>query len=388
MSSFKRIDGQIVYVCSSCDHRFVVFKDALLDDFYGQSYFDGTASLDIGYENYEYRPAADFYWQAKLVQTINSKNSSYLDVGCATGKTIEVAQMLGIESFGVELSDYAARVAVEKGLNVFNGQLEKYKPKEMAGVISLWEVIEHVQSPSKLLETVKKLLDKKGAVLISVPDATKKGADWTGYKQSLEHVSYFTEASLGFLLDKTFGEGNSTVKSFTDGVSSTLLGIVMIGSQKKTLDDLSRMFDYGVETADDNESLLRFSLLKGLGTAKEAQSYFEANSIGKLRLNYPEKDIIDGLSVLIQHRLSEDTVTDYMRSLSIGKRSNSPFWECCVYSLSENFHFLGGKYAEINTKYVKINAEKEALNKTYHDVIDSRGWKAILMLRRWLDKKK
>jgi len=50
-----------------------------------------------------------------------------LDIGCATGYFLEVAEEEGFEPFGVEYSAYAAEIAQNKfGVNnIFNGTLEQ-----------------------------------------------------------------------------------------------------------------------------------------------------------------------------------------------------------------------------------------------------------------------
>ncbi|MCA9975209.1 MAG: class I SAM-dependent methyltransferase, partial [Anaerolineales bacterium] len=79
---------------------------------------------------------------------------SLLDVGAYIGVFVDVATQAGWDAWGVEPSDWAAAEAQAQGLNVFSGTQDA---PELQGrqfdVVTMWDVIEHVDDP--LLEMTK-----------------------------------------------------------------------------------------------------------------------------------------------------------------------------------------------------------------------------------------
>ena len=82
-----------------------------------------------------------------------------LDVGCATGYFLEVAQRGGFDPYGVEFSEYAAGIAKEKfgKEKIFHGTLEQFHDATGRSgaatfrAIAMSDLIEHVRIPSETL---------------------------------------------------------------------------------------------------------------------------------------------------------------------------------------------------------------------------------------------
>ncbi len=111
-----------------------------------------------------------------------------LDVGCSTGLFLREMQRAGWDARGVELTPSAARYARQRfGLEVFEGMLEAapFAPGSF-DVITFWDVLEHVYSPSQTLARTGDLLAPGGLVAINVPnwralDRRLFGRWWAGY---------------------------------------------------------------------------------------------------------------------------------------------------------------------------------------------------------------
>jgi len=88
-----------------------------------------------------------------------------LDVGCYAGFFLELARERGYRVAGVEPSCWGARHAAETlGLDVFNGPIEDYTTERLFDVVTLWDVVEHLEDPVRVLRCVRELL-KPGGVL-------------------------------------------------------------------------------------------------------------------------------------------------------------------------------------------------------------------------------
>lgn len=131
-----------------------------------------------------------------------------LDVGCATGLFLHEMALTGWQTQGVELTEPAAEYARTRfGLNVFTGLLADL-PAEKGSfdVVTFWDVLEHVFSPSAELECVARLLTPGGLVAINIPnwhslDRWLFGPFWAGLDPP-RHLYDFTKTTLTTLLTR------------------------------------------------------------------------------------------------------------------------------------------------------------------------------------------
>ncbi|HUO87266.1 MAG TPA: class I SAM-dependent methyltransferase [Thermoanaerobaculia bacterium] len=91
-----------------------------------------------------------------------------LDVGCSYGAFLELARERGYRVAGVELSrkaaDYAER---ERGLDVFRGTLEEARlPAASFDLVTLWDVVEHLDRPVETLVEVRRVLAPGGTLML------------------------------------------------------------------------------------------------------------------------------------------------------------------------------------------------------------------------------
>jgi 2-polyprenyl-3-methyl-5-hydroxy-6-metoxy-1,4-benzoquinol methylase len=133
------------------------------------------------------------------------QHGTILDVGTATGFFMESATAAGFDAYGVERSEYAARIAAGKfGVDhIHIGTLESapFKPSMFDAVV-MTDLLEHVSDPLSTLRRAHALLKPRGAVLITTPNVhslsrTVMGYRWTHYKA--EHLFYFCPKSMAVL---------------------------------------------------------------------------------------------------------------------------------------------------------------------------------------------
>jgi SAM-dependent methyltransferase len=131
-----------------------------------------------------------------------------LDVGCATGFFLEIAQERGWDVYGVELSTYAARLSQKKfGKNIFNGTLEAacFADNEF-DLIALSDLLEHIPEPLAFLQEVRRILKPGGMAMIVTPNVASLSerlmrGKWSHYKT--EHLYYLSPRTIGRFLERS-----------------------------------------------------------------------------------------------------------------------------------------------------------------------------------------
>ena len=129
-----------------------------------------------------------------------------LDVGCSTGIFMAEMRDAGWETNGVDLSPVAIKYARERfGLDAFEGRLaDADLPDGQFSAATLWDVLEHTYNPVETLQTIHRLLEANGIVVIAVPhyegwDRQLFGRCWIGY-DAPRHLHVFSRAVLGDML--------------------------------------------------------------------------------------------------------------------------------------------------------------------------------------------
>jgi 2-polyprenyl-3-methyl-5-hydroxy-6-metoxy-1,4-benzoquinol methylase len=138
-----------------------------------------------------------------------------LDIGCSAGFFLKVARDHKWETYGLEISQGTAALAEERyGLQVTVGSLqeETFDPGYF-DVVTMWDVLEHVDDPKKTLTLVNRILKDDGIVAISTPNIdglfpklSYKVANFINYWPHPEpprHLFQFSRKTLGQVLKLT-----------------------------------------------------------------------------------------------------------------------------------------------------------------------------------------
>jgi SAM-dependent methyltransferase len=143
----------------------------------------------------------------KVLPFFKTKNLKVLDVGAGGGIFLNLLKELGIESVGIEPSVQLARVGREMfGVNLKEGTLKQTPyPYGHFDLVTLLEVIEHLENPRKEIQLVKKYLKAKGMVFLVTPNikslsAHILGRKWWSFRQM--HFQYFSPSSLDNLMSR------------------------------------------------------------------------------------------------------------------------------------------------------------------------------------------
>ncbi|MBF0485157.1 MAG: methyltransferase domain-containing protein [Candidatus Omnitrophica bacterium] len=133
----------------------------------------GFYSRDDKYDSWlRQEHGRDILWQRRLKKIEkHKKKGSLLDVGTGIGQFLFHARV-HFNVQGTEVSDSAVKLASEKyQLNLRKGGLEELDfHNERFDVITLFHVLEHVESPSGVIDKCFHLLKEDGIIVIAVPN--------------------------------------------------------------------------------------------------------------------------------------------------------------------------------------------------------------------------
>lgn len=210
--------GNRIVKCVSCGFIYVNPQPdwSQIKEFYGECYFkiEKFKQLPPGTSGYrdclETRELFGNYFRQKLdlIEEKISRRAKILDVGCSLGFFLDEARKRGLETWGVEISDYPATFAQNKlKLNVFKGALKKAKFKQnFFDVVTIFQTIEHFPNPRESLEEVGRILKSGGLLVITTPDIESFYTKLLGKKSfqfdHQEHLFYFCRKTLTKLLEK------------------------------------------------------------------------------------------------------------------------------------------------------------------------------------------
>lgn len=131
-----------------------------------------------------------------------------LDIGCSTGIFLYLANQKGWKVFGLEPSNWAASIASHRVLSdeISIGTLEEADfPAEYFDAITLWDVLEHLASPSDALNRINRWLKPSGWLFLNTPNissfpARMMGSHWVLFLR--EHIWYFSTMTIETMLNK------------------------------------------------------------------------------------------------------------------------------------------------------------------------------------------
>lgn len=189
-----------------CTHCGLIYVDnppnpPELAKYYEEEYY--TGGNDKVFSNYiaEKKERVNYFRkQLKKIKKI-IRAGELLDVGCAAGFFLEAAKN-DFKVTGIEISDYSSTYAREAlKHNVITGTLFNAKfPDNHFDIITMWDVIEHIDKPREYLEEIHRILKKGGVIVISTGDIDSMNAKIKQDKWELLappwHLYYFSRKVL------------------------------------------------------------------------------------------------------------------------------------------------------------------------------------------------
>ncbi|MFH1622856.1 MAG: class I SAM-dependent methyltransferase [Candidatus Omnitrophota bacterium] len=164
---------------------------------------------------YWHKQRASFFKRALKEITKFRSSGDLLDIGCGTGYFMDLARSKRWSVKGIDLSDEAIKYAKENfSLDVTKGDfLDINFEKESFDVVTMWNVLDQVNDPKTVLESVNNILKKGGYIFMRLSNLnfhlmlrkftgkqTQKNPGLTPY---VFHLYSFNKKSIRRLLDIT-----------------------------------------------------------------------------------------------------------------------------------------------------------------------------------------
>ena len=139
-----------------------------------------------------------------LINGEQSQKGRILDIGAGTGDFLLTAKNDGWETVGVEPSERAKNIAIEKGISFVNG-IDALENNSF-DVITMWHVLEHVPNLELQIKELKRLLKPTGTLIVAVPnfksfDAKYYNEFWAAYDVPI-HFWHFSKKAIQSLFGK------------------------------------------------------------------------------------------------------------------------------------------------------------------------------------------
>ena len=177
--------------------------DSYYDEDFFTKFYDRLLN-DPKRQAYEYNK---FNFRLEEIEQFIPHKGKILDVGCSFGFFLDAARGKGWQPFGVEISEFAANYARNNfDLPVMTDLLEELAlDSGYFDVIALWNVIEHVEKPTQLIEEAARILKEGGLLVLTTgnidsPIAKLRKAKWRVLIPPI-HLSYFSPRSIKHLLN-------------------------------------------------------------------------------------------------------------------------------------------------------------------------------------------
>lgn len=139
-----------------------------------------------------------------LIERYHPQRGRLLDVGCYAGVFLQVAKSRGWQVAGVEPSQWACQVARRQGYEVHEGTLTGAPwPPASFDVVTLWDVLEHLTDPLRVLRQMASTVVPGGLVALTTVDINSLSAKLLGtrWQWLMEmHLYYFTYDTVTHML--------------------------------------------------------------------------------------------------------------------------------------------------------------------------------------------
>lgn len=195
-----------IFECLGCEF---VYSGTYLDLqgselFYEEKY---KSSNYVEYGKNKDLKLAHFSDSLRFIKKLVNPGKRLLDMGCGEGLGVSAALSFNYEAYGIDISHTAiAKGQHNKVPNIYLSDLTNAASLGLGNfdVITLFDVLDHVSFPDKIVKNVSENLTNGGIAYIEVCDIKSFYAKLMGRNYThiipLEHVSYFSKKTIAKLL--------------------------------------------------------------------------------------------------------------------------------------------------------------------------------------------
>jgi ubiquinone/menaquinone biosynthesis C-methylase UbiE len=139
-----------------------------------------------------------------LINSEQPHKGRILDIGAGTGDFLLTTKNDGWETVGVEPSERAKNIAIQKGIS-FVDETQNLLENSF-DVITMWHVLEHVPNLELQITELKRLLKPTGTLIVAVPnfksyDAKHYKSFWAAYDVPI-HFWHFSKKAIQSLFER------------------------------------------------------------------------------------------------------------------------------------------------------------------------------------------
>jgi SAM-dependent methyltransferase len=179
------------------------FSGAEVEAIYGRDYFHGREYADYEFE----APSLKLNFRRRL-QTLkrylpDHRSKTLFEIGCAYGFFLEIARDEFARAQGMDISEDAVRYAKESlGVDALKADFLSTNVGEGFDVYCLWDTIEHLVDPGRVIARISRIMNPEGVVAITTGDigsllARTQGRGWRMIHPPT-HLHYFSLMRHGF----------------------------------------------------------------------------------------------------------------------------------------------------------------------------------------------
>jgi 2-polyprenyl-3-methyl-5-hydroxy-6-metoxy-1,4-benzoquinol methylase len=194
-----------IYRCADCGHRWL------------PATADQQRQIELSYSREYAGFRMDEHFNSVVTRELEQRIGAIarpparlLDVGCGNGEFLAAATRFGYQAKGIDISEGAVALACEKKLDAIAGDFLTQEFGDHYSLVTMWDVLEHLQNPFQFVSRARELLHEQGALVIKVPSygsanfallhaAKSRSSVLLG---APDHVQYFTKESLSRLLHR------------------------------------------------------------------------------------------------------------------------------------------------------------------------------------------
>jgi 2-polyprenyl-3-methyl-5-hydroxy-6-metoxy-1,4-benzoquinol methylase len=192
--------------CQNCELRFHTKVPADPRDVYKDPAYLSYTKEDTD-EHYNYRKERFGKERVRLLERYcgSLSGKKVLDVGCGNGYFLSVLKETGARCAGSEFSEKLRKYTVEKtGVPVYGESLEEFPDKDF-DIITIFDVIEHIENPVPFISAALNLLKPGGHILIYTPNfdsfSIRVMKEYSSIVDPKEHLVLFSYKPIKYLGD-------------------------------------------------------------------------------------------------------------------------------------------------------------------------------------------
>lgn len=207
-------DNFEVIRCADCEAIFIanIFIDKeYYAKYYPKNYYNQSNNNFINYLADSVNRLSTNFKERQILNNLHPDDKlkfKILDIGCGSGNFLNNISDDRFDKYGIEINPEGYKISREKKLKIYNREMKDINFEDNAfDIITLWHVIEHLNSPYEVIIPIQRILKKDGILVINTPNTDSIGFKYGGgiwfHLDAPRHLILYNRKTLEYLLDRT-----------------------------------------------------------------------------------------------------------------------------------------------------------------------------------------